>query len=134
MSRREPRHRIPPKLGKHSRALRRDLTQPERALWYILRNRRLYGLRFRRQQPIGSYIVDFYCPAARLVVEVDGETHIGRDAADRRRTAYLEKQGLKVLRVTNDEVLQDLEAAAMAILEAAGVQLSDPRPAPSPPP
>ncbi|MHC4107453.1 MAG: endonuclease domain-containing protein [Planctomycetota bacterium] len=134
MSAGEPRHRIPPRLAKHSRALRRDSTQPERALWYVLRNRRLAGLRFRRQQPIGSYVVDFYCPAARLVVEVDGETHIGRDAADRRRTAYLEKQGLKVLRVTNDEVLQDLEAVALAILDAAGVQPPGPRPSPSPPP
>ena len=67
-------------------------------------------------------------------MEVDGETHIGRDAADRRRTACLERQGLKVLRVTNDEVLQDLEAVALAILDAAGVQLSDPRPSPYPPP
>ena len=132
MARQEKRHRIPPKLNDRSRSLRRDATYPERLLRSVLRNTQLAGFRFRRQHPIGPYVVDFYCPGARLVVEVDGETHVGRLAADTRRTAYLRKQGLRVMRVTNDDVLEEFEAVATSILRAAESSHSAREPDPPP--
>ncbi len=102
-----------------SRSLRRSSTYPERAVWTLVRNRQLDGMRFRRQQAIGPYIVDFYCSAARLVVEIDGESHDGREEEDAKRTSYLQGRGLRLLRLTNDEVVSDREAVADAILAAA---------------
>ena len=93
---------------------------------------RLARLKFRRQHPIGPFVVDFYCHDVRLVVEVDGMSHDGRGPEDRRRTAFLEgRAGLRVLRVSNDDVLRDPEAVAMAILRAAGREWPSP-PGPSP--
>lgn len=114
-------HRIPPTMTQRSRSLRHRSTYPERVLWYLLRNKQLKGLRFRRQHAIGRYVVDCYCPGAKLIVEVDGESHASRAEQDAKRTAYLEGRGLTVLRVTNDDVMGTLEAVAMAILDAAGV-------------
>lgn len=102
-----------------SKQLRRNLTGPERGLWYLLRGRQLAGMKFRRQQIIGPYIVDFYCAQTRLVLEVDGESHVGRGASDAARDAYLRSHGLRVLRVTNDDVLRDPEAVMLAILKLA---------------
>ncbi len=136
MTDRPTRHRIPPDMTQRSRSLRRGSTYPERALWSVLRNNRLKGLRFRRQQAVGRYVVDFYCAGAKLVVEVDGESHAGRADQDAKRSVYLEGRGLTVLRVTNDDVMGNLEAVAMAILDAAGVDATagKARPSPSPPP
>ncbi|MCH8152514.1 MAG: endonuclease domain-containing protein [Planctomycetes bacterium] len=136
MTDRPTRHRIPPRMTQRSRSLRRRSTYPERVLWYLLRNKQIKGLRFRRQHAVGRYVVDFYCPAAKLVVEVDGESHAGRAEQDAKRSAYLEARGLKVLRVTNDDVMENLEAVGMAILDAAGVDATagKVRPSPSPPP
>lgn len=86
----------------------------------MLRGRQLAGMKFRRQQVIGPYIVDFYCAQAHLVIEVDGESHVGRGNSDAARDSYLESHGLRVLRVTNDDVLRESEAVALAILRAAG--------------
>ena len=94
------------------------LTQPERILWQLLRKSNLDGLKFRRQAVIKNYIVDFCCPAHKLIVEVDGESHVGRADADEARRRSLEQLGYRVLRVTNDDVLQDLEAVGYAILQA----------------
>jgi very-short-patch-repair endonuclease len=108
--------------------LRRDSTYPERLLWSRLRGRAA-GLRFRRQHPVRGFIVDFYAPAARLVVEVDGRSHEGREAADAERTRKLRSFGLDVIRVTNDDVLADVDAVAGAIaLEAARRMDVEPRP------
>ena len=107
-------------LKARSRQLRHDMTHPERVLWSLLRNRRLGGLKFRRQVVIDRYVVDFICKERKLIVEVDGESHVGRATEDARRTGDLEGKGLQVLRVTNDDVLNDLEAVGMAILRAAG--------------
>ena len=101
-----------------ARRLRRDATMPERLLWGALRDGRLGGLRFRRQHPIGTYIADFYCHSARLIVEIDGMSHADRAAADRRRTKYLESMGHCVVRFTNDDVLTDIDAVAEAIIRA----------------
>ncbi len=93
---------------------------PEHVLWFALRKNRLAGLKFRRQHPIEPYVVDFYCPAAKLVVEVDGESHVGQAADDESRERFLARQGLRVVRFTNDDVLNDMDAVLEAILEAAG--------------
>ena len=91
-----------------ARALRGRSTYPERLLWSRLRGGRI-GPRFRRQQPIGPYIVDYYCAAARLIVEVDGRSHDRRRLEDEQRERWLQSQGYCVLRVTNDEVLKELD-------------------------
>ncbi|MBV8972210.1 MAG: DUF559 domain-containing protein [Sphingomonadaceae bacterium] len=87
-----------------ARVLRADATPAERDLWAIVRGGKL-GVRFRRQQPIGPYIVDFYCSAAGLVVELDGAGHAQRAEYDARRTEWLQQHGLSVLRFANAEVL-----------------------------
>jgi very-short-patch-repair endonuclease len=106
-----------------ARQLRRDSTVPERILWGALRAGGLARLKFRRQHPIGPFVVDYYCHESRLVVELDGMSHDGRASEDARRTEYLQQQGLRVFRVTNDDVLADCEAVARGIAAVAGVEL-----------
>jgi len=101
-----------------ARQLRREMTLPERSLWYALRDRRLAAWKFRRQSPIGPYIVDFFCHAAGLALEVDGRSHDDRYEADRTRQAELEARGLRVLRVSNDDVFFHMEDVLNAILGA----------------
>jgi very-short-patch-repair endonuclease len=103
-----------------ARELRRSPTLPEGLLWQRLRIRP-GDLKFRRQHPIGPYIVDFYCPAARLVVEVDGESHgMGdRPARDARRDHWLREQGLRVVRFNAADVMKDVGSAVTGILVAA---------------
>jgi very-short-patch-repair endonuclease len=92
-----------------ARKLRRNFTDAEMKLWKHLRNRLTGGQKFRRQQPIGKYIVDFVCFEKRLIVEVDGGQQGERAAYDSERTAWLESRGFRVLRFWNNEVLQDIE-------------------------
>jgi very-short-patch-repair endonuclease len=87
-----------------ARALRANQTSAEGRLWGELRGRKLGGWKWRRQAPIGSFIVDFFCPAARLVVELDGSHHLDQQAYDMRRTAFLEAQGLRVIRFPSEDV------------------------------
>jgi len=104
-----------------ARSLRANATDAERKLWALLRSRRLGALRFRRQQPIGPYIADFFCPSARLIVELDGGQH-GNDAAmsyDAARTRFLEARGFRVLRFSNNEFLKDPDAVLEAIWRTA---------------
>jgi len=98
-----------------ARILRRDATDAERRLWSALRDRRLRGYRFRRQHPIGDYIVDFACPRHRLIVEADGGQHAD-STADRHRTAWLEGEGWRVLRFWNNEALANTEGVVETIL------------------
>ena len=86
-----------------ARALRKEPTPAERKLWAYLRYDRL-GLRFRRQQPIGPFIVDFCCSARRLVIEIDGDSHAVQVEYDKARTTYLRKCGYTVIRFTNEDV------------------------------
>ncbi|OGI43336.1 MAG: hypothetical protein A2150_06745 [Candidatus Muproteobacteria bacterium RBG_16_64_11] len=100
-----------------AKVLRRRLTDSERCLWTQLRAHRLARWKFKRQQPIGAYIVDFVCFRARLVIEVDGGQHLGSEA-DRVRGEWLEGQGFRVLRFWNNEVLTELPAVLEKIAEA----------------
>ena len=95
-----------------SRFLRTNLTDAELRLWYRLRRQQILGIQFYRQKPIGNYIVDFYAPAAKLVIEVDGAQHLDLRQAkyDAQRTRYIEEQGLKVLRFDDREVLLQTES------------------------
>ena len=97
-------------------------------MWNSLRRKRLDGRKFRRQQPIGPFVVDFFCPAERLIVEVDGPIHASQREADRVRQQLLETVGLHVVRLSAEQVEQDLPAALAAIRQAfgscEGVQMS----------
>lgn len=105
-----------------ARELRKRETAAEIRLWEQLRSRRLSGLKFVRQLPVGPYVADFVCRECKLVVEVDGATHSSDQEAayDRRRTAYLEGQGYKVLRVWNLDVFNNLDGVLDTILHAVG--------------
>jgi len=111
-----------PDIKSRARELRRNPTIPEQRLWSILRDRRLAGLKFRRQYPINPFFVDFLCFEKKLVVELDGMSHVGRAVQDEQRTHRLESNGWSVFRVTNDDVLQSIEAVADGIARAAGAQ------------
>jgi len=91
-------------LLQRARSLRVNQTDAEGRLWGELRGRRLGGWKWRRQAPIGPFIVDFYCPAARLVVELDESQHLDQAAYDARRTMYLERGGLRVIRFGSEGV------------------------------
>ena len=94
-----------------AKRLRRDATQAEQKMWQQLRNRRLAGLKFRRQMPIGPYVVDFICLEQGLVIEVDGSQHGTQtnQMHDEARTGYLNQQGFRVIRVWNNDVLSRME-------------------------
>ena len=100
-----------------ARRLCQQLTPAESTLWQALRGRQLQGLKFRCQHPVGRFIVDFYCPSLKLVIEVDGGIHDRQQVYDRARTEHLETFGYRVLRFNNDEVLKDLSAVLEKIVE-----------------
>jgi len=108
--------RISPDIKPNSRQLRSDLTDAETHLWQHLRARQVCNQKFRRQHPAGNYILDFACIEARLAIEVDGGQHNEMQNQDNLRTAWLEKQGWKVLRFWNNEVLQNIEGVLEVIL------------------
>jgi very-short-patch-repair endonuclease len=110
------------KLKPLARDMRHNPTPAEDALWQRLRRNALHGFHFRRQHPVGHFIADFFCAEARLVVEVDGAIHDQQEEYDQLRQAYIESLGLRVIRFTNDEVLQQLEA----VLERIAEELSPP--------
>ncbi|MBL8771422.1 MAG: DUF559 domain-containing protein [Phenylobacterium sp.] len=112
-----------------ARALRRRMSPAEVRLWCELRRRR-QGLRFRRQQPVGPFVLDFYCHALRLAVEVDGSRHwLGETPLrDIERDAWLEQQGIRVLRLPARLVLQDLDGAIRTITGAAQSRSAGPTP------
>jgi len=104
------------------RALRNNLTPAEAILWRVVQRSQLAGRKFRRQHSIGPYIVDFYCPTEKLVVELDGAGHftVSGEANDVERTAYLNGLGLRVLRFENSAVVQQTESVLTAIGAAFG--------------
>jgi very-short-patch-repair endonuclease len=114
----------PAKFTSLARALRKDMTEAERHLWRSLRMLQLDGHKFRRQFPLGPYIVDFVCLSTRLIVEVDGGQHLN-DSRDQTRDAWLSNRGFRVLRFWNNDVLARTDSVLDAILGA----LSTPTPA-----
>ena len=111
-------------LTQNARVLRKNMTDAERSLWSVLRLRQQGGHRFRRQFPIGRYIVDFVCLDARLIVEVDGGQH-SENTGDLVRDDWLRSQHFNVLRFWNNDVLSNLEGVSQAI-ESALMQASPP--------
>ncbi len=102
--------KIPQKeLINRARSLRQNNTTPEKIIWHCLRNRRLLNCKFRRQRPIGKYIVDFVCYEIRLIIEIDGGQHNWRMHYDENRTRFLQTQGFKVLRYWNNDVAMRLD-------------------------
>lgn len=100
-----------------ARELRKNMTDAERKLWNHLRNRQLGDLKFRRQHPIGKYVVDFVCFEKKIVIEVDGSQHLENRIYDAERTEWLQKQGFKVIRVWNNDVLNEIEAVLEELYE-----------------
>ncbi len=111
-----------------AKRMRREPTEAEAKLWSMLRGARLGGLKFKRQEQLGDYIVDFVCFGSRLVVEADGSQH-AESAGDVVRDAWLQGQGFRVLRFWNNDVLGNPEGVALAILDAAKPPLPNPSPA-----
>jgi very-short-patch-repair endonuclease len=111
-------HRIQPKMNRLSRVLRENATTPEMKLWAVLRSRRLNEYKFRRQYVVGAYILDFYCVATRLAIELDGSMHAEKVVYDTERTAWLNDQGIEVIRFTNLDVTDHLDEVLTMILEA----------------
>ena len=106
------------RLRSQARALRKNPTEVERLLWRHLRFCQLDGYKFRRQQPLGSYIVDFVCLEKRLVVELDGGQHTGQTNYDSARDAWLRAEGFLVLRFWNNDVTQNIDGVKDLILKA----------------
>jgi very-short-patch-repair endonuclease len=106
-----------PELIATARKLRQQLTPAEAMLWKALQKRRLNGLKFRCQHPVCGFVVDFYCPECRLVIELDGNVHDDRTDYDAERTVRLNDQGYCVLRFRNEVVMTDLDRVLCQILE-----------------
>ena len=107
------------KLKEISRQLRKNMTNAEKRLWAKIRMRQLQGYQFYRQKPVGDYIVDFFCPRAKLVIELDGSLHLIGETIeyDRIRDDYLSSLGLRVLRFTNTEVMTNIKGVVERIAE-----------------
>ncbi|MCP3396607.1 endonuclease domain-containing protein [Bradyrhizobium sp. CCGB20] len=104
-----------------AKRLRREMTRAETLLWRYLKADRLSGLAFRRQTPMGQYIADFVAHSCKLIVELDGESHNfdERIRHDERRDQWFVSRGYRVLRITNEDVMKNLEGVVLSILEAA---------------
>ena len=103
---------------KRARNLRKNATDAERRLWSAIRRRALDGHRFRRQHPLGRYIVDFVCLESRLIIELDGGQHADRTEQDAARTAWLEENGYTVIRLWNNDVMTNLDGCLLTIRAA----------------
>ena len=111
--------RYNPKLKVSSRSLRTNMTDAEQMLWYRIRRKQIHGVQFYRQKPLLAFVVDFYCPAAKLVIELDGSQHFEAEhqAKDQDRDAALASLGLRVLRFDNRQVLLETDAVLGVIDE-----------------
>ncbi len=106
-------------LKQNARTLRSNMTDAEQILWQKVRRKQMHGLQFYRQKPLLTHIVDFYCPKAKLVIELDGGQHYEpeQQKQDREREKQLEKLGLHIIRFTNREVLEEIERVMEVIWE-----------------
>ena len=123
------------------KSLRQNMTPSEAALWLALRGRGAGGYKFRRQQGIGPYVLDFYCPELKLCVELDGSSHDYRFDYDEQRTRFLDEQGIRVIRFQNEQVWSGLEGVVAEIVSVGreikrapddNNEVTDPTPNPSP--
>src|SRR6516164_2772783 len=128
-----PRWHVSTKQRVRARSLRANSTDAERIMWSALRAHRMSGASFRRQTPIGPYVVDFICHAARLVIEIDGGPHFEskQEQRDARRDAYLAGKGFRVLRFNNHDVMVNRQGVLETI--AAAIERRPPPPRPPPP-
>lgn len=112
------------------RRLRKNQTDAEKKLWSVLRNRRLSGTKFKRQFPVGKYILDFYSPEHKLGIEADGGQHYGTEGMerDRLRTGALSKHSIKILRFSDIDILNNIESVCEAILRVIGNRKVGPSP------
>ena len=113
------RREISPELQQAAWLLRENVTPAEETLWEALRDKQLDGLKFRRQHPVGQFVLDFYCPRFKLVIELDGSVHNAAAEQDAARTEHLNFFGYRVIRFRNEEVLTNLAAVLKRIAEAA---------------
>lgn len=111
--------KIPKQMTNRARALRQNQSDAETRIWSLLRDRRFEGIKFRRQQPLDGFILDFYCSSIKLCIELDGGQHFEPEAEeyDRRRTDVLEKNGVTVLRFDNHQVMCETDSVMERIYE-----------------
>ncbi len=116
---------VSPRQRNRAKQLRQTMTRAETLLWRYVKANRIDGLGFRRQVPFRNYIVDFVCLSAKLIVELDGESHEfeERQKADRNRDAFLETEGFEILRFTNEQVMSNLEGVVEVIRRVAKVRI-----------
>ncbi len=118
-----------------SRDLRKNMTPQERKLWYIIKNRQFFGYRFRRQFPLGQYIVDFMCREKKIIIEIDGGQHneIKNIQYDNKRTEYLISEGYKVIRFWNNDIDKNISGVYNKLKEVfeIGGNITPPQPSPS---
>jgi very-short-patch-repair endonuclease len=110
-----PHQPVQPAKRRFAKTLRRDMTEAEDRLWQELRGRRLDGIKFRRQVPLGRFVADFICSDALLIVEIDGSQHAD-SVRDRERDAALKRRGFRVLRFWNDDVLREMNSVCDTII------------------
>jgi len=104
-----------PELTARAKTMRKSATEPEQRMWLALRAKRFERVKFRRQKVVGPYIVDFAARDPMLIVEIDGDTHADQEAYDAARTAFLEREGYRVARYTNAEVMGNFEGVMQSI-------------------
>jgi adenine-specific DNA-methyltransferase len=117
-------------MKQRARELRRSQTEAERNFWNRVRDRRLSGYKFRRQHPIGPFVVDFVCLDRRLIIELDGGQHALDVEEDRKRSLFLESQGYTILRLWNNEVFENMEGVLQTVLSVLNEVTPSPRPSP----
>ena len=121
-----------PSLTARAKAIRKQMSEPETRIWLQLRANRFSSVKFRRQKVIGNYIVDFAANAPKLVVELDGDSHAGRESYDTARTRYLEGEGYRVVRYSNVEVMENMDGVFTHLSSVIGEMGRPPLPTLSP--
>lgn len=116
---------------KRAQAMRKDMPEPEVRLWLQLRAARFRGVKFRRQKVVGKFIVDFASNHPKLAIEIDGDTHDGRENYDSQRSQFLEEQGYRVIRFSNSDVMSNMEGVLHQLGLVIG-EMTSPPPTPSP--
>jgi very-short-patch-repair endonuclease len=106
-----------PRLVEFAKSMRREMTEPEKRLWYQLRAKRFEGVKFRRQNVVAHYIADFYSRSAMMIIEVDGDSHAFRQNYDKVRERFFESKGFKVIRFLNSDVMANIDGVLNIIVQ-----------------